>query len=100
MGSAECGMKKEKSLSIPHSALPIPHSAVPSEPLLAPRVAIHVITALLPITCAVCGDKLDPANPFGALPSVKLRHDGAHRATVFERNRLPIVRVGQQRVFG
>src|ERR1043165_3990761 len=65
-----------------------------------PRVAAHVVAALLPEARAVFGEKLDALDPLGRLPGVEARDDEADGAAVFGRDGLAVVRPGEERVLG
>src|SRR5262249_38815900 len=60
-------------------------------PLLAPRVAINVISAQLPEACLVAFGKLERVYPLGGLPEVKVRDEKSCWATMVARKRLPLV---------
>src|SRR5438105_2994908 len=77
--------------------------ALPAEALAVaagPRVAAHVVAALLPEARAVFVEKLHALNPLGRLPSVEARDDEADGAAVFGRDGLAVVRPSEERVFG
>lgn len=59
-----------------------------------------MVAAALPVASLVVFDEFDAADPFGALPGIELRDHAADRAAVVGRNRLAVVQVGKQRIFG
>src|SRR5687768_4475517 len=73
--------------------------ALPPEPLLRPRVAVHVIPVLLPEARRVRRAELDAADPLGALPQVQPRDQPAQRPAVVGLEVLALPRVGEDAVF-
>src|SRR5688500_7512970 len=65
-----------------------------------PRVAAHVVAALLPEARAVFRQELNALDPLGRLPCVEPRHDEPHGAAVLGRDGLAVVRPREERVFG
>src|ERR1044071_556450 len=61
-----------------------------------PRHAAHVVAALFPEARHVFRDERQPLEPLRRLPSVKLRHDQAHRPAMLRRDRLAVVRPREQ----
>src|SRR5262249_60254096 len=72
-----------------------------SEPLFLPRIAAHVIAPVLPFlpeTGPVLVHQLDAADPLGALPGVKPRHDQAQRIAVVWLQGLTVVLPGKEAI--
>src|SRR5262245_53054812 len=58
---------------------------------LAPGIASHVVTVLLPEAGIVLLQQLEPAHPLGALPEVEVRHQKADRPAVLRGQWLAVV---------
>src|SRR5690348_10894052 len=66
--------------------------------LLAPGIAAIVIAALFPEAAAILGDKLDPPDPFRALPEIELGDHRAHRPAMLARQRFALPGMREQRI--
>src|SRR6516225_8986743 len=72
-----------------------------SEPLFLPRIAAHVIAPVfpfLPEAGPVLVHQLDSADPLGAFPGVKPRHDQAQRIAVVWLQGLAVVLPGKEAI--
>src|SRR5436309_7240410 len=65
-----------------------------------PRVAAHVVAALLPEARLVFREEAHALHPLRRLPCVEAWDDEAHGAAVFGWDGLAVVRPGEERVFG
>src|SRR4029077_6220564 len=59
-------------------------------PLLAPWIAVHVVSIRLPEAGLVVLDEAQPAHPFGALPEVEVGHQQAGRPPMLGMQRLAV----------
>src|SRR5438093_1714256 len=66
--------------------------------ILGPGVRRVAVSADFPVSGLVAADERDLAKPFRAFPSVPLRDDEPHRASVLEREWAAVVAVCQQHV--
>src|SRR5213594_3830983 len=66
--------------------------------ILGPRVRRVAVSADFPVSGLVAADERDLAKPFRALPSVPLRHDEPHRASMLERQGTAVVAVCKKHV--
>src|SRR6516225_9996681 len=72
-----------------------------SEPLFLPRIAAHVIAPVfpfLPEAGPVLVHQLDAADPLGAFPAVKPRHDQAQRIAVVWLQGLAVMLPGKEAI--
>src|SRR5258708_19183273 len=67
-------------------------------PLLAPRVAVHVIPVRLPESGLILVMESQSLDPLGALPKIEMGHQQPRRAAVFGLQRLPAVLVRHPRL--
>src|SRR5215213_4070082 len=77
--------------------------ALPAEALAVaagPRVAAHVVAALLPEARPVFGEEAHALDPLRGLPRVEPRDDEAHGAAVLGRYGPAVVRPREERIFG
>src|SRR5262249_44307745 len=63
-----------------------------------PRVAAHVVAALLPVAGPICLEQLDAAYPLGALPRIEPRHHQAQRVAVVRLQWGAVVLPGEQAI--
>src|SRR3954452_12261323 len=56
-----------------------PARLLPVVALLFPGVAAHVVAVVLPEAGLILGQKLEAAQPLGALPEIKVRHEQPQR---------------------
>src|SRR5947209_572152 len=59
-----------------------------------------MVAALFPEASLVLFEEAHALDPLGGFPGVELRDDQADGAAVFGRNRLAVVRPGEERIFG
>src|ERR671917_1124633 len=64
-------------------------TSVPPVALLAPGVAVVVVTQRLPEAGYVVGSELQPPHPLGALPEIQVRHQQTRRSSVLWLQGLP-----------
>src|SRR6266567_2241030 len=83
---------------VTHYALRITHLFPPPIPLLPPRVAVHVVAALLPEAGGVGGAELDGAEPFGTFPEVESWDEAAQRIAVLGGEIFAFPLVGEEAV--
>src|SRR5438093_11518490 len=74
----------------------------PAKPLAIaarPRITAHVIAAFFPVARLVVFEKAHALDPLCRFPGIKLGNDQTHRATVFRRYRLSVMRPREERIF-
>src|SRR5262249_37341599 len=67
--------------------------------LFLPRIALIVISANLPEAWSVFGEKLDPIDPFRALPEIPIGNDSPHWSSMLARKWLSFPGMREKDVF-
>src|SRR4030095_3643293 len=75
-----------------------PTSLQLAETLLLPRIAVHVVPTILPVSSLIVFQELNSRHPFGALPRIQSRHNQTQRPTMLHRDWLTIMSIREKRV--